>query len=128
METAVSVLVIGLLSLWFILTLIYATPLQGRGFLKSIFLARFIPKWNFFAPMPGVHDYHLLHRDQFLDGSVGVWQEVSALSRPRSWKAAIWNPDKRAKKALYDLTMTLALAKPSADTDPNWIKLSIPIC
>ena len=122
----VNTIVIGVFAVWWVLTAVYATPLRDRLPWRAPLLARFVPQWNFFAPSPGVHDFHLLYRDKFSNGAVGVWQEVPPFTAHRHWMSAIWNPEKRIKKALYDLTLTIALSKPVAQVDAAWIKLSVP--
>src|SRR6516165_3344166 len=56
-----------------------------------------IPLWTFFAPNPGMTDYHLMWRDRYADHSCSPWHEVVAPSA--SWLKAIWNPHKRSRKA-----------------------------
>jgi hypothetical protein len=66
-----------------------------------------LPEWRFFAPMPGQGDFHLLYRDWFKGGQTTEWTEVTPM-RPRPWWSAIWNPRKRANKALLDIVTELA--------------------
>lgn len=65
-----------------------------------------IPRWTFFAPNPGTTDYHLLHRDQYVDGSLGEFQE-DPLGNTRSLLHALWNPGKLPSKALTDAVQIL---------------------
>lgn len=76
-----------------------------------------VPRWNFFAPHPGVADYHLLYRDEHADGHVGAWQEASGFHQPRGPTAAVWHPDKFGKKALFDLTQELMRTHEGRDDD-----------
>jgi hypothetical protein len=68
--------------------------------LKRYDACAYIPAWTFFAPNPGVNDTRVLWREQLLDGTVGPWHEMvppqSGLLR------AVWNPTKRARKAVTD--------------------------
>jgi hypothetical protein len=66
-----------------------------------------VPVWNFFAPNPAIHDYHLLYRDRLDGGTVTAWHEAPRWFELRPWFAPLWNPDKVYKKALFDLTMAL---------------------
>ena len=65
-----------------------------------------IPHWTFFAPVPGTADYFLLYRDQLLDGSLTDWRELPLCDSRKPWHC-FWNPGKREKKALFDLTSAL---------------------
>jgi hypothetical protein len=59
-----------------------------------------IPTWTFFAPNPGVMDTRVLWREQLADGTVSPWHEVVP---PHGGPLrAIWNPAKRARKAVTD--------------------------
>lgn len=88
--------------------------LSGMGQISSSFtqrLRRFdlcglIPYWAFFAPVPGTADYFLLYRDQLLDDSLTSWQELPLCDSRQPWHC-FWNPGKREKKALFDLTTAL---------------------
>jgi len=124
-QLIVNALVIAFLAAWFLATLLKATPISTR-WLRSHFVNRFIPRWNFFAPRPGMQDFRLLYREVLIDNIVGPWHEIPmATHGPWAW---IWNPDKRLKKCLIDLTVTL-VAEMVADItmhQPNRVKLSIP--
>src|SRR3954470_12564692 len=61
-----------------------------------------LPAWTFFAPNPGRSDYHLVYRDRRRDGSLTDWREVP-LGAPRRPYSCVWNPRKRARKALSDI-------------------------
>jgi hypothetical protein len=63
--------------------------------------AGLVPNWSFFAPRPVTFDYHLLYRDELWDLTLTDWTEIR-LVEPRRWWTFIWNPDRRAKKALFD--------------------------
>src|SRR5690554_4638272 len=66
-----------------------------------------IPKWNFFAPTPGVNNLFLLYLLQYKDGTVGNWKSILDMDRYRSPWTFIWNPNNRLKKTLFDLFVTL---------------------
>lgn len=67
---------------------------------------RFVPVWTFFAPNPGVVDYHLVVRDEHYDGSVGSWFPLM-IAKDRDALNILWNPQKRAKKILIDAVQSL---------------------
>src|SRR5699024_10459094 len=54
-----------------------------------------------FAPNPGVHDTHLLARDELDDGSLTPWKECQPAPK-RSLRDAVWYPDRRAEKVILD--------------------------
>lgn len=66
-----------------------------------------VPEWKFFAPNPAQGEYHLLFRDQLADGTVTPWTEVT-FPHNRRWWNVVWNPEKRANKALFDAIVSLA--------------------
>ncbi|SER72419.1 hypothetical protein [Natrinema salaciae] len=112
-----TVIALGtVLSVWLVATVINSTPWGFRK-LGGREVHHFIPRWNFFAPDPGVADYHLLYRDTFVDGGVGPWQEVSRFHEPRDVTAPIWHPDKHGKKALFDLTQELLRSQPETESE-----------
>ncbi len=82
-----------------------------------------LPYWNFFAPRPGVLDFHLLYRDEVADEQLTSWIEVR-LMQERSWHDALWNPTRRSKKALLD---AVAGIKRFVDAAPDGdARLSVP--
>lgn len=111
--------VITLFTIWLGLTVINSTT-RGYTYLGRIGpLHDLVPKWNFFAPKPGTHDYYLLYRDQFVDGTAGYWREAPGLSEPRPWYAPIWNPDKFVPKALFDLVQDLIMQSAAVANSPS---------
>lgn len=119
----IDLAIIVLFGFWFAITVLYATPVAKRFAVKRVLLLRLVPQWNFFAPIPGTHDSHLLYRDQLVDGCLGPWRECLDFTGKRRAAALIWHPEKRAKKTLCDITATLMRENPP---DRNLIKLSIP--
>lgn len=61
-----------------------------------------LPSWRFFAPTPGMHDYHLLYRTLRQDGKTSPWQEVDTATR-RRFRQIIWFPSRREGKAVHDV-------------------------
>jgi hypothetical protein len=125
---AANVITMALLSLWLATTVLYATPLGTRLAAKRALLLRLVPQWNFFAPIPGTHDFHLLYRDQLADGRVGPWRECAEFTGKRSAAAPIWHPEKRVKKTICDITVTF-MGNPADTATPieqDLVKLSMP--
>jgi hypothetical protein len=98
----------------------------GRWGLRERVLARdpfcYVPTWTFFAPDPGVADARLLWRERLVDGTVGPWQE--ALPPPRGAWRAVWNPRKRARKAVLGCSSRMAAAGRSADDESVLLDLA----
>jgi hypothetical protein len=86
----------------------------------------FVPRWSFFAPTPGVHNFYLLYRIQFDDGTVGQWMSLFGLERFRSPWTVIWNPNRRAKKAIFDLVSVLIRERADDEEARARVQLSIP--
>lgn len=95
-----QLLVSGLFGLWFLLCLLVLVP-RLRPHIRLWDIFSLVPEWKFFAPNPAQGDYVLLYRDQLADGTITPWTEV-ALAQNRHWWNVLWNPGKRANKALFD--------------------------
>lgn len=67
-----------------------------------------LPDWGFFAPTPAKGDFHLLYRDR-APGEVefSEWIECTDAGT-RTLLNAIWNPDRRTRKATFDVCTELA--------------------
>jgi hypothetical protein len=105
----------------------FATPAQSWSVFHHELLVRIVPRWNFFAPNPGIHDYHLLIRDRSIDGEVGPWISITEFDSSRPWYACVWNPEKRRKKALFDTTCILVQkAQLASEEEMPKLQLSIP--
>lgn len=61
-----------------------------------------IPNWRFFAPEPARHDFHVLHRVLTADDEATPWRETRHFT-PRRWLHAVWFPDHRRDKAIFDV-------------------------
>jgi hypothetical protein len=64
-----------------------------------------LPRWTFFAG-PNFFDVHLMCRDRLPDDSLSTWQEILPADR-RTLVMAIWNPEKRCRKAIFDTVDSL---------------------
>ena len=85
-----------------------------------------VGRWNFFAPLPGTSDYHLLVRDHYDGGVIGAWTELVLTGPPRGPDSAVWNPDKRVPKAFFDLTSMLARHAATWPNPTQTVPLSVP--
>lgn len=94
-------LALSVLGLVFVLSAVCQIRWSGEKRLRALDLFSWLPSYNFFAPNPGVHDFHLLYRDRLPQGGVTGWRELP-LTRGRGWLDCLWNPGRRCKKALYD--------------------------
>ena len=118
------IFVIAVLTAWFVLTLIaqfWTVPWVAR--LKSYDLAEVVPGWSFFAPNPGTSDSELLYRDELVDGELGPWRAVRFARA--SLLRAVWNPQKRRRKALVDLCSSL-LTEAAASPERNAVLIGFP--
>src|SRR5205814_9921314 len=94
-------LLIGVFSLWLLLSLAVYIPAVGPVIRRYDWFA-LVPEWKFFAPAPAQHDYHLLYRDRLSGGCLTDWTEIKPL-RERRWWNLVWNTAKRENKALVDI-------------------------
>jgi hypothetical protein len=82
-----------------------------------------IPMWTFFAPHPGVNDTRVLWREQLVGGAVGPWHEM--VPPQGGLLRAVWNPSKRARKAVTDCGSIVVRAV-ARDKDSQLPLLSLP--
>jgi len=114
---------------WIILTCVnqFYQAKKLQAFLEKLDLLHILPGWTFFAPNPGTSDYHLLYRVKNKNGDVSPFTSVK-LKNQRQLLNAIWNPNKRAQKALTDfvqeIRMLVYLDHPE-DPDHNLLRLSL---
>jgi hypothetical protein len=111
----------GCFVLWFLLSVLVLVP-GLRPYIRGRDIFSFVPEWKFFAPNPAQGDYLLLYRDELADGTVTPWTEVR-LAQARRWWNVIWNPGKRANKALFDAVVE---ASQEAVLRPEILVTSIP--
>jgi hypothetical protein len=99
---AFAVVVLGSL---FLATLLRLVP-SLAGHVARFDTLGLVPEWRFFAPKPGRGDHVLLYRDSADGRGWGPWTELSLVA-PRRWHHFVWNPERRAKKALLDFVAAL---------------------
>lgn len=99
--------IVGSLGFWLLASAICQfNILRLEDFLRRLDYFSLLPRWSFFAPNPGVTDYHLLYRDKDPRNECGRWNELPIASK-RTLLGALWNPKKRSKKALSDAVQTI---------------------
>jgi len=84
-----------------------------------------IPRWKFFGPFPGVHDYSLFAREVSSQGELGPWKRVDQdVKRP--WHALIWNPGNRRPKVLFDAAQQIKVLAAESHGSSDIIEGSLP--
>jgi hypothetical protein len=96
----------GLLFLvWLALSALAQLPGPAARKIRSLDAFGLIPSWAFFAPNPVRTDSHLVYRHILRSGHVTDWTEAFVWRAPSlRW---IWNPDRRAEKAISDASSHL---------------------
>lgn len=113
-----AVATLGFLFLGTVLRLVPAL----RPLITSLDPFMLLPEWRFFAPKPGRGDHFLLYRDSPDGVTWGPWSEIPLVA-PRRWYHFIWNPERRAKKALLDFIA--ALSARVAASGSNGIEITL---
>lgn len=91
---------------WLILTVLNQFNFDFNIHFRRHDHGHLIPRWTFFAPNPGTADYHIVYRDLDADGApCGGWIEVPIPIR--SSLALVWNPQKRSRKVVTDMSQSL---------------------
>ena len=115
---------IVLVAVWLAITLLA----QLRTFAPAISSKdpfHLVPRWTFFAPNPGIRDYHLIIRDKNSDGVLHEWLPVPiSPARPRI--AFVWNPPQRQKKIVSDAIQSLKRQRQFCTNCPDSLTLSLP--
>lgn len=101
-----TVFALALLLLWLLLSAVCQVKHPLVAVIRRRDVCSLIPNWSFFAPRPGTNDYHLLFRDCDVAGACRSWQEIPLADARTLW-GAVWNPQKRNKKALSDTVRSL---------------------
>jgi hypothetical protein len=116
----------SVMAVWLLLTIVYQIPHKRLDELKALDRFGLVGRYNFFAPLPGTSDYHLLVRDHCSHGVSGAWREVVLAGPPRNLFSALWNPDKRDPKAFFDVTSMLARCVSAWPDAKERLPLSVP--
>ena len=112
------------IGIWLLLTLIYQHSTYG-AVVARFDIFRLLPRWTFFAPNPGVADYHLIVRDRDSAEKPGKWRAVE-FAKDRHYSNILWNPQKRPKKILSDAVQLLKAISRSSAAGVASDSLSIP--
>jgi hypothetical protein len=119
------VFVIGVLMLWLVCSVILQFGPAWFSFIEKYDLFMLLPRWTFFAPMPGMSDYHLLYRDQLEDDRLSDWVEIP-ITEERKLYSFIWNPEKKSKKILSDVVASLVEFSQMGVREGPVLMLSLP--
>lgn len=88
--------------LWLLASLVSQSPFRRWDHLRRLDVFHLIiPDWRFFAPNPGIDDYHVLARDLGPDGARDPWFEVGFVGE-RRWTQFFWFPARRYEKTVFD--------------------------
>src|SRR5437763_816434 len=113
------------LTIWFVLSVLGQFDWKIVRSIRSWDPFGLIPRWTFFAPRPGVTDYHLVYQT-FVGDKPRPWRE-EVLSDPRTLRSAVWNPQKRNRKALVDSVRAFTRMARNLDADTLWqLQYTIP--
>src|SRR5580700_10832302 len=84
-----------------------------------------IPQWTFFAPAPGKVDYRVVFQDyRTEDEPLGNVRELP-LHNERVVTHALWNPEKRRRKAFLDIAQQLQQMRQMQDKSIQGVGLGI---
>jgi hypothetical protein len=106
--------------LWLGVSAVAQLGLQPVQRLRRMDFLGLVPIWTFFAPNPATGDVYLVYRDD----ACRRWTEI-IVRQPRSWRAGLWNPDRRAAKALFDIYTELSQTSRVARSR-DALQLSVP--
>jgi hypothetical protein len=101
-----SLLAGGVFGVWALATLLHGTD-RFRDRVRALDVLEIVPEWRFFGRHPGRVDFYLLYRDRLSDGDFTDWIEIPLIT-PRPWHAFLFNPRRRAAKALMDTVIHLS--------------------
>ena len=120
----VAILSYSIVTLWLVITLL-AQHRRFQLFINAFNALHIIPRWTFFAPNPGVRDYHLVIRDRCSDGRLAGWKSVPVYS-PRPKFGYFWNPQKRSSKILNDAVQAIKLLLKRENIGITGISFTVP--
>lgn len=122
---AIELLSIGsvvVLGLWLGLTIVNQFNVRWMRLVRAFDVMLLIPRWRFFAPDPGLSDFHLSYRTLDEDGAASDWEEIDGIAH-RTLRSALWNPEKRVTKAVIEVAVALV---PLCRTHPERVATSAP--
>lgn len=115
----------GTLWSWLLVSTLEQLRSPGLQRLRRFDACGLVPVWTFFAPRPATGDYYLVYRDELSSRALTTWTEAAAAPPRRPVVSTVWNPDRRAVKALFDVSSALAVQAQRCD-NPDAIQLSLP--
>jgi hypothetical protein len=116
--------VAGLLGVWFLLTVLS----QFEYFFRIIVRFdrfRLVPRWAFFAPNPGHHDYHLVYRGRRADNSLTEWEELTDVNCGQNL-SCVWNPQRRVVKTISDIVKMVSLMRKHHEVPSQYLQFTLP--
>lgn len=128
MQEILRLIVMIILGGLLVLTILAQLKIEVIDRFCQQYMLGIIPKWTFFAPKPGVTDFRISYRCftgvNESTGLVPVFEEF--FHRP--FYAFIWNPNKRLKKAVFDMSVELAtmLEQNHHKNNNYYIEISLP--
>lgn len=111
------------LAAWFLLTVVYQFGWLTKPIRRYDYF-RLIPRWSFFAPNPGHHDYHVVYRDRHGDDTLSAWQEVTALNCGHN-VSCLWNPQRRVTKTVSDVIKNITIMRLNEQVPSEYIKFAL---
>ncbi|MFF8288349.1 hypothetical protein ACF068_03810 [Streptomyces sp. NPDC016309] len=108
LRTGRRVLLYGALGSWWAISALNQLQKAGPVQRRVDPLQIFIPSWRFFGPHPGMHDTHLLYRDELADGTLTEWRE-KVIVEERRGHHIVWNPNRRREKVVFDAVEELKI-------------------
>jgi hypothetical protein len=116
----------GVLGSWLVATTLSQDPTRKFDKIRKWDpTGSLIPDWRFFAPRPGMHDYHLLIRDELPEGEVTAWKEYCQVEE-RRWQHFFWYPGRRAEKVVTDAVSGLIQMQPDLKDRKEDVQVSVP--
>lgn len=112
---------------WFAMSFLSQDPTRKWDKVRKKFdpSGAFVPDFRFFAPNPGVHDYHVLVRDELPDGSTTNWAELGG-PHTRKLHHSIWFTGRRAEKVVLDSVSGILEYTNDKENTPEGVQLTIP--
>jgi hypothetical protein len=122
LQPVLSAICIAGLAVWLVLTIANQFNFRWMQWVRGVDFMLLLPRWTFFAPNPGLSDFHLSYRTIAADGTPSPWEEIDLIAK-RTLRSAVWNPDKRVTKAVIEAVAFLA---PLSRTQPERVADSPP--
>jgi hypothetical protein len=117
-----TLLVGSILVVWFIASAIHQFRFPWWSRISRFDALNLLPRWSFFAPNPGRHDFHVVYRD-WVDDQPGPWMQLAATNVDTRWRW-LWNPSRYTNKAISDLANGLYQARQLSAEEPWTVMLS----